>query len=460
MRKQRDMGKDSITSLVLGLALPTMAAQFVSVLYSIVDRMYIGNIPLVGELALAGVGVCGPIVTLLSSFGTLVGLGGAPIMAMRLGQENQQGAEAVISNAFAMLVILSAVLSAAFFAFRQPLLLFFGASGATLQYANQYMTIYAAGTVFALMATGLNSFLICQGNSTAAMATVVIGAILNIVLDPVFIFLLDMGVAGAAVATVISQMASCAFVVWLLLAKSTRVRLSFGGYSRRVVGNIIKFGFCPFIIIATDSLLLIAMNMALKRYGGAQADMLIAASTVVQSFLLMVSMPLGGITGGCQPILSFNYGAQRTDRIRSGIKVIMITAVVFDAIMFVISRVLAGPFAAIFTGDPGVLDMSQWGIRVVTAAIIPMAVQYTLVDSLTALGITKVSLGLSVFRKTTFFLTTMLAPAWFGAPAAFFAEPVADTAAVCVTCVVFFFVFRRAMAERDAMPAGSELFGG
>lgn len=460
MARQNDLGQEPVFSLVLRLAVPTMIAQFVSVLYSIVDRMYIGNIAVIGDMALAGVGVCGPIVTLLSSFGTLVGLGGSPILAMRMGQKNEAGARDILANAFAMLVVLSVVLSALFFVFREPLLLLFGASEATLVYANQYMTIYAAGTIFALLATGLNSFIICQGYPALAMLTVLIGAVLNIVLDPIFIFGLDMGVPGAAIATVLSQIASCVFVVAVLLHKSTRVRIGFGGYSLKVIRTILGFGFCPFIIIMTDSVLFILLNMSLKRYGGLQADLLIAAATIVQSFLLLISMPLGGITGGTQPILSYNYGAQRTDRIRAGVRGILLLALAFDTIMFLLSRVIAEPFARIFTSDPQVVSLAVAGIKVFVAAVIPMAVQYTLVDALTALGVTRVAVSLSVFRKSIFGLTTLLAPVWFGATAVFFAEPVADVVACCTTVVVFYFVFRKTMADREAMPQDAELFGG
>ena len=213
MRRNNDLGRDPVFPLVCRLAIPTMLAQMVSVLYSIVDRMYIGNIPEIGDLALAGVGVCGPIVTLLGSFATLVGLGGAPILAMRMGEGNQREARRVLSNSFLMLLVLSGVLTALFLLLKGRLLMWFGASPATFGYANTYLTIYTAGTFFALMATGMNSFLIAQGFSGLGMATVMLGAVLNIVLDPVFIFVLELGVAGAAIATVLSQLASCAFVL-------------------------------------------------------------------------------------------------------------------------------------------------------------------------------------------------------------------------------------------------------
>lgn len=460
MKLRNDLGNDPIPKLVLNLAVPTMIAQFVNVLYSIVDRMYIGNIPVIGDVALAGVGVCGPIVTLLSSFGTLVGLGGAPLLAMYLGQKNHAQAQKILANAFAMLVTLSVVLSGLFFALRKPLLLLFGASQATLPHADAYMTIYAAGTIFALLATGLNSYIIAQGYSTLAMGTVLLGAVTNIVLDPVFIFLFDMGVVGAAVATVISQAVSCAFVLRVLFSTATPVRITRGGYAWETIVSIIKFGFCPFIIIMTDSVLLIVMNMSLKRYGGAQADMLIACATIVQSFMLLVSMPLSGITGGTQPLLSYNYGAQRTDRIRKGVKYILGMALAFDTIMFALSWVAAAPFVTIFNKDAQVIASSVWGIRVFTAMIIPMAVQYTLVDGLTAIGKPQVAVCLSLLRKAIFLLTTLLAPLSFGVMAVFFAEPVCDLLASCVSAATFCVVFHKAMRKREAMPKDAAIFAG
>lgn len=460
MKLRNDLGKDGIPKLVLNLAVPTMIAQFVNVLYSIVDRMYIGNIPVIGDVALAGVGVCGPVVTLLSSFGTLVGLGGAPILAMHLGQKNYDAARKLLANAFAMLLVLSVSLSVLFFALRRPLLLWFGASAQTLPYADTYMALYAAGTIFALLATGLNSYIIAQGFSTLAMGTVLLGAVTNIVLDPVFIFVFDMGVAGAAIATVISQAVSCAFVLRVLFSTATPVRITLGGYAWKTMRNILKFGFCPFIIIMSDSVLLIVMNMSLKRYGGSQADVLIACATIVQSFMLLVSMPLGGITGGTQPLLSYNYGAQRTDRIRKGVKCILAVAVSFDVIMFALSWVAAGPFVSIFSSDAQVVEKSVWGIRVFVAMIIPMAVQYTLVDALTALGVPQIGVCLSLFRKTVFFVATLVAPLYFGAMGVFFAEPVCDLAASCVSSITFFFVFRKILAKRDAMPKEASLFAG
>ena len=336
--KHNDLGRDRIFPLVLRLAIPTMIAQAVNVLYSIVDRIYISHIPEVGELALAGAGVCGPIVTLLSSFASLVGLGGAPLLTIRMGEKNDKGARQVLANCFLMLVVLSGILTTLFLLFRRPLLMWFGASEVTFPYADTYLTIYTPGTFFALLSAGLNQFIICQGYPTAGMATVVVGAMLNIVLDPLLIFTLHMGVAGAALATVLSQVASCAFVLRFLMGRSIPVRITFGGYSIRLIRRILAFGFSPFIIIATDSLLLIVLNTILQRYGGPiQGDRLVTCATIVQSYMLLITMPMAGITGGTQPVLSYNYGAKQTDRIRQGERCILLICLAFTIIMFLAS---------------------------------------------------------------------------------------------------------------------------
>ena len=295
MKKGNDLGRDSVFPLVLRLAVPTMLAQLVSVLYSIVDRMYIGNIPQVGDLALAGVGVCGPIVTLITSFATLVGLGGSPLLAMRMGEGNRERAQQVLNNCFVMLTVLSVVLTVAVLLLKEKLLWWFGISAATFPYANTYLTIYTWGTFFALMASGMNNFLIAQGFSGLGMGTVMLGAGLNLVLDPIFIFGLD----------------SCALVLFLLRSKRMPIRLGVRGWDWEVCRRVLSFGLTPFLIIGMDSVLLIALNTGLQRYGGeGLGDTLVTCATIAQSFMLVVTMPLGGITGGTECILSFNYGAR------------------------------------------------------------------------------------------------------------------------------------------------------
>ena len=453
MRRTNDLGKDPVFPLVCRLAIPTMLAQMVSVLYSIVDRMYIGNIPEIGDLALAGVGVCGPIVTLLGSFATLVGLGGSPILAMRMGEGNEKEARRVLSNSFLMLLVLSGVLTTLFLLLKGQLLMWFGASPATFDYANTYLTIYTAGTFFALMATGMNSFLIAQGFSGLGMATVMLGAVLNIALDPVFIFLLDLGVAGAAIATVISQMASCAFVLCALLRKSMPVPLRWGGFERRIMLRIVTFGLSPFLIIATDSILLIVLNTVLQRYGGAElGDTLVTCATIVQSYLLLITMPMGGLTLGTQPVISFNYGAGNGKRIKTALKSIVGLCLAFCAIMMVVTHTLSPLFVRLFTQNAEVLERSVGYIKVFTAMILPLAVQYPLVDETTALGQVRLALFCSLFRKSVFLACLLLLPALVSAEATFLSEPIADVVAATMTTCLFLRAFPRIMAKRACRP--------
>lgn len=459
MAQVTQLGTGRVGSLVLKLAIPSMLAQFVNVLYSIVDRMYIGNIPGVGDTALAGVGVCGPIVTLISSFAFLIGVGGAPLVAMRLGEKNPAGARQFLANCFLLLVGLSLLLTAVFLAFRKPLLLTFGASQATIGYAVDYLTVYVLGTVFALLSTGLNQFVICQGLSSIGMVTVLIGAVCNIALDPVFIFTLQMGVRGAALATILSQAVSCFFVLMVLRGKRVAVQLSLGGYSWRIMKRVLTFGLSPFIIVATDSVLIIAFNSVLQRYGGAaHGDAYVTCGTIVQSFMQLITMPMAGITGGTQPILSYNYGAKNTARVRAAFGRIILLCVAFTAVMFLVSQFASQLFVQIFTRQEDLVSLSVWGIRTYTFGIIPLALQYEIVDGFTALGIARVAVTLSLNRKILYLALTLLLPLAFGATGAFYAEPAVDMACGAISTIVFFLLFNRLMRRRDAMPDGQALY--
>ena len=451
MARENDLGNDLITQLVLKLAIPTMIAQFVNMLYSIIDRIYIGNIPGEGSIALAGVGICGPIVTLLSSFGTLIGLGGSILMAMRMGEGNMKRAKQILSNSFLTLVVLSVTLTASFLLMKDKLLMWFGASETTFVYANTYMTIYTAGTFFALMAIGLNYFITCQGFSTIGMATVLIGAFANIVLDPIFIFVFDMGVAGAAIATVISQILSCSFAIGFLFSKRPPIKISFGNYSMGIILRIAAIGLSPFLILATDSVIMIIMNSVLQRTGGANADMLITAATIVNSYMSLITGPMGGISGGTQAIISFNYGAGKTERVGEAEKKILLLCVVFTVIMFTISRFSAESFARIFVSDAEEIALAGWGIRTFTLAIIPLAFQYALVDGLTAMGRTKTALFLSMFRKISYAVLIVVFAYVFGAKNAFYSEPVMDFIGATMSTIVFLLVFEKHMKHRTEM---------
>lgn len=441
MKKENDLGKDPVGRLVLRLAIPTMIAQFVNILYSIIDRMYIGNIPKIGDLALAGVGICGPIVTLLSSFGTLVGLGGSILMAMRQGEGNEKRARQLMSNSFFMLIGFAAVLTISFLLLKEKLLMWFGASEVTFEYANTYMMIYTAGTFFALMSIGLNYFITCQGFATIGMATVLTGAITNIILDPVFIFVFDMGVAGAAVATVIAQMASCMFAIVFLSRKKVPIGICFGNYSGKTMLKIIAVGFSPFMILATDSVIILVTNAVLQKYGGAaQGDLLISGATIVQSYMMLITGPLLGISGGTQAILSYNFGARQIQRVKKAEWHILKMGIIFTVAMFLLTQIAAPYFVMIFTRQGELSQLAIWGIRVYTIGAIPLSFQYVLVDGLTALGRTKTALGLSLFRKIGYVILTLVFPAVMTAKAAFYAEPVMDVLSALMSTVVYLLV--------------------
>lgn len=453
--KALDLGDKKVFSTVLKLTLPAMLAQFVSVLYSIVDRMYVGNIEGTGDVALTALGVCAPVATLLSSFGSFVGLGGAPLFAMSMGEGDMQKAKRILSNALVMLVALGAIASSITFALMDPLLTTFGASEATFGYAKKYLTIYTAGTLFSVISVGLNQFIIAQGYSGIGMATTLIGAVANIALDPLFIFAFNMHVSGAALATVISQFVSFAFVIIFLLLKGTKCRLSFGGYDFKVMLKIVKMGISPFLIVATDSIIIIISNISLKKYGGAEADAWISSLTVVQAFLSIITMPMLGISTGSQPVISFNYGAKNISLIKRGEKCILSMCVAFTAIMFALSFAVAKPFVSLFTDNATVAERSVWGIRVFMIGIIPLAFQYAFVDGMTALGQPQFAIVLSLTRKLVLYLgATLILPIFLGVKSVFYAEPVADIGGALLSTVVFLIFFPKILKKRAAMGNG------
>ena len=433
---KNNLDTDDMRGLVWRLAIPSMLAQFISVFYSIVDRMYIGNISEIGDAALAGVGVCGPIVTLITSFAYLIGIGGAPLVSIRLGAKDEKGARRVLANAFMMMLVLAVVLTLASLLLKEQLLLWFGASEGIFSYANDYMSIYVLGTAFALIAAGMNQFIICQGFAKSGMASVALGAILNIILDPIFIFGFNMGVKGAALATVLSQMISAVFVLYLLF-KKVPIRISFGDYDGTTMLRILMVGFTPFIIIAFDNVLIIALNMVLRKYGGGQTDMLLTCNTILQSFMLIITMPLGGITGGTQTILGFNIGARRPDRIFRAMKEIIILCVGFCATMFVAANVVPELFVGIFTKDSENIKLTVKMIQQYTLGVIPLAIQYELVDGLTGMGMTRFSIFCSIFRKTVYIGGVILIPMFSDIMNVFYAEPISDFAGTTMSIIVF-----------------------
>ena len=421
-----------------------MFAQFVNVLYSIVDRIYIGNIPQIGDVSLAGAGICAPVITLLSSFATLIGIGGSVLFSMRLGAKDQEKAKNLLGTSFSMLLVFSAALTILFLLLKAPLLQWFGASKTTFPYANTYMTIYTLGTFFALLSMGMNYFITAQGYPGLGMATTLIGAVVNIVLDPVFIFLLHMNIAGAALATVLAQLSSCVFVLLTLKQKKMPIPLTLAPIRRSTAVRILKMGFSPFLILATDSVIIIALNAVLQHFGGPEyGDTLITCATIVQSYMLLITSPMLGITGGSQPLISFNMGAGKVERIRKIVLCVLLLCIGFTTFMFLLSRFVPQYFVRIFTQNPEYASLSVWGIQVFTLGVIPLSFQYVFVDALTAMSLTKLSLFLSLLRKSEYFAATCLLPFFFAARMCFYAEPIADTLCFFSSSLAFFLIYKK-----------------
>lgn len=454
LRLENDLGKDDVKKLVLRLAIPSMVAQFVSVLYSVIDRIYIGNIPDVGELALAGVGICAPIVTLISAFASWIGVGGAPLMSIKLGEKKPEEAKKILANCFIMLIVISILTTVGTLLFKEKLLFAFGASEKTYPYANAYFTVYVMGTVFALLTIGMNQFVMCQGFAKTAMKAVIAGAIVNIILDPIFIFALNMGTSGAAIATVISQICSCMYVLSFLFGKQIPIGISFKGYSWDIMRKVLKVGVSPFIIIALDNVMLISINSVIQQYGGVdRGDMLLACTAIIQSFMLIITMPLSGITGGTQAILGYNYGARNSKRVLEAEKYICGLCLCFVTIMFAIAYTLSAQFAGIFTRNVEYIQMTAWGIRVYTIGLFGMAIQYAIVDGFTGMGEVKLAMPLSMFRKIIFFGSVFIIPRFSDVTNVFYAEPISDIIAAGVTTVVYISVIKKLLYKRESSAA-------
>ena len=472
MKTVNHLGTDPIGKLVPRIAFPSMLAQFVSVLYSIVDRMYIGHIASVGDLALAGVGVCGPILTMIGAFSSLIGVGGAPLLGIRLGEKNEKEASRILANAFLMLVSLSLVLTAAALFLTRPMLMAFGASTVTYPYARAYFMIYVSGSVFALLSTGLNQFVICQGFASEGMKSVLLGAVhdhvtasrdkitvlhhrniqvfRNLLLDPVFIFVLHLGVRGAAIATVLSQIASCLYVLHILFGKTIPIRITFGGYSFAIMKRILTVGFTPFLIIAIDNVMIIAMNAVLQQYAPAgQGDSFITCATIVQSFMLIITIPLGGISGGTQSILAYNYGAGNSRRILEAQKTIIALCAGFTTLMFLVSNAAGTLFAQLFTSDPQIVSMVVRAIHISTLSVIPLGIQYEIVDGFTAMGCVRYSFALSFFRKFVYFTALFLLPRFFALENIFYVEPISDLIGPVVSMIVYWTSIQKILKQRE-----------
>ena len=459
MSKEVDLGKEPIGHLLLILALPSITSQVVNALYNMVDRMYIGHIPEIGSAALTGVGVCFPLIMIISAFAYLLGMGGAPRASICMGRKDNKGAEKIMGNCFSSLIIVSIILTAIVLIFQDPLLYLFGASENTIGYAKEYITIYAIGTIFVQLTLGMNSFISAQGFSTISMMTVCIGAVTNIILDPIFIFVFDMGVAGAAWATIISQALSALWAVWFLSKGKSILRLKKENLhiDMKVLAPCIALGVAPFAMQATESVLVLCFNSSLLRYGG---DLAVGAMTILSSVMQFAMLPLQGLTQGGQPIISYNYGAMQAQRVKKAFRLQTIACFTYSSLLWAAVELCPSSFVAIFTNEPQLSEITVWALRIYMAAVLLMGIQVSCQQTFIAFGNSKISAFLAVFRKII-----VLIPLIFILPqfmqddvfAVFLAEPIADTIAVITTATLFAFEFKKVMRkmQEDAHPASA-----
>ena len=459
-RKNVDLGTGPVGRLLFSLALPTITSQIVNMLYNLVDRVYIGHmqpVETVGKLALTGVGVCLPIIMVISAFAALMAMGGAPRASIEEGRGNLAESERIMGNSMTMLVAAAVVLTAVFLLFAEPMLRVFGASDNTIGYALDYMRIYALGTIFVQVTLGMNAYITAQGFTVVGMETVLIGAGLNTVLDPVFIFAFDMGVRGAALATILSQAVSAVWVLKFLTGPKTKWRLRAVNLRPRakVVLPSLALGMSPFIMQATESLITVCFNSSLLKYGG---DIAVGAMTVLSSIMQFAMMPLQGLTQGAQPIVSYNYGARNPQRVRRAFKVLLIACVTYSLTLWALVQLFPQIFALMFTSNQELVDYAAWALRIYMAATGIFGVQIACQQTFVALGNAKISLFLAALRKIILLIPLIyILPHFFADKsfAVFLAEPVADVLAVCTTATMFFFQFRKSMAALEGPSAGA-----
>ena len=451
-KKDADLGKDSLGPLLLKLALPAILAQIINVLYNMVDRMYIGHIPKVGPSALTGVGVTMPVIMAISAFAALVSMGGAPRASIMLGRGEHPKAEKILGNCTVMLVIMAIILTAVFLIWGEPILMVFGASEATIGYALDYMRIYALGTIFVQLALGLNAFINAQGYAKIGMITVAIGALCNIVLDPIFIFSMSMGVKGAALATIISQAISSIFVVYFLTSKRSGLRIKLDNLKLdfQVILPCLALGLSPFIMQFTESVISVCFNTSLLKYGG---DIAVGSMTILTSVMQFSMLPLQGLTQGAQPIISFNYGAENIDRVKRAFKLLLKISLSYSMLLWAVAMFIPDTFIYIFTSHGELATYTRWAIRIYMAASGIFGIQIACQQTFIAIGNAKTSVFLAVLRKVLVLIPLIFILPMFienQAFAVFLAEPIADTIAVSVTATLFYQTYKRLGKETKA----------
>jgi len=437
------LGTERMLPLVFKMALPAVAAQFVNLLYSIVDRIYIGHIPGIGTDALAGVGVTTSLIILISSFSAIVGGGGAPLAAIALGQGDRVRAGKILGNGFVLLILFTLLTSVIAYTFMEPILLFTGASENTLEYAVDYLSIYLLGTIFVEISTGLNSFINAQGRPAIAMFSVLIGALLNIILDPIFIFWFDMGVKGAALATVLSQACSAVWVVSFLFSRRASLPLEkrYMGLDRKIILSILALGVSPFIMASTESLVGFVLNSSLKEFG----DIYISALTILQSSMQFASVPLTGFAQGFVPIISYNFGHGDKQRVKDCFRIVLVTMFSFNLILMILFPSMV---ASAFTSDERLIETVRWTMPVFLGGMTIFGLQRACQNMFVALGQARISIFIALLRKAILLIPlALILPNFMGVTGVYAAEAISDaTAAICCT-LLFFWQFPKILGR-------------
>lgn len=449
MKNENKLGTGNIKKLFISMAFPAIVGQLVSLLYNLVDRIYIGHIPEIGGDALAGVGVTAPVIIIISAFAYLIGAGGAPLASIKMGQGKKEEAEKIMGNAFFSLVVLSFIIMAFILIFMDDILYLFGVSDTTFQYAKDYMVIYTLGTIFVMITLGMNSFITAQGFAKTAMLTVSIGAIINIVLDPILIFGFNLNVKGAALATIISQGISALWVLKFMTGKDTSLKLKKENFKldKDIMLKTVQLGMSPFVMNVTESFIMIAFNTSLLKYVG---DSAVGAMTIMSSCMMMLFLPLSGLTQGAQPILSYNFGARNKNRVQETFKILLISCFVYASTLWLLFQLFPDFFARFFTSNPEIIALAAKGLRIYMAGAFAMGVQIACQQTFISMGNARTSLFLAVLRKIIllipliYILPRFIDDKFF---AIILAEPISDIVASTVTAIVFYFGFREVIKQ-------------
>ena len=436
------------TMLVMGI--PTFVAQFINLMYNIVDRVYIGHISDCGAQALTGVGVCFPIITFISAFTSLIGMGGAPLAGIALGAGNREKAEKILGNSFSALIIVSVVLTIVFQLIKKPFLYMFGASDATYLYAGPYLSIYLVGTIFVMISMGLNTYITTQGAATTAMFSIIIGAAVNMILDPIFIFALDMGVKGAAYATVISQAISAIWVLHFLTGKKATLRIKREnlGLDIHILMSICALGISPFIMGATESLISVVFNSGAQKYGG---DLYVGSITILQSVMQMISVPMNGFASGVQPIISYNYGAKNMERVKKSSFTLIGITFMSSCVLTLICMTIPGKIAGLFTTDVKLIDICSSVLPIFMAGMLVFGLQSGCQNSFLSLGKAKQSLFFALLRKVILLtpLALILPGITNSVMGLYYAEPISDVISAICCVIVFMITLKREIILKE-----------